>query len=169
VETDEGLRVLAPPLEVVADAPNVPAQFADAGSVVATMAMLRSDGLGAETAGAASTIIPRRALSTRAESAKLHRVNPGIDGVDHQVDPLPHLVAGQSLADHPADHLLATAATVEGIPVDAARLDEAVMGKRRCTVMSVRDPRLQDFLGTLGDIPMPRLGLEGKAEAFRAL
>jgi hypothetical protein len=32
-----------------------------------------------------------------------------------RIDPLSHLVAGQSLADYPADHLLAAAGTVEDI------------------------------------------------------
>jgi hypothetical protein len=39
-------------------------------------------------------------LVEAARVGKLHMVNPGMDAVDHQIDPLPHLVAGQCLADH---------------------------------------------------------------------
>jgi hypothetical protein len=84
-------------------------------------------------------------------------VDPGVDAVDHQINPLPHLVAGQSLADKPPDHLLAAAATVEGILVDADHLREPVVGER--PVHGVDDlPALaqrQGDLGTLGNEAAP--------------
>jgi hypothetical protein len=34
-------------------------------------------------------------------------MDPAIHAIDHKVDPLAHLVAGQPFADHPADDTLA--------------------------------------------------------------
>jgi hypothetical protein len=126
------------------------------------MAIFRSDGLGPETAGAASTIMLRRTSSMRAGSAN-------VDAIDHQVNPLAHLVASQSLADDPANHLLPTAAAVKGILIDAAHLREAVVGERPLPDVIALAQRLQDFFRTAGNEPAPRLRVQGKAEAFQAL
>jgi hypothetical protein len=100
-------------------------------------------------------------------------VDPGIDTVDHQVDPLAHLVAGQSLANDPADHLLtAGAAAMNGVPVDAAKLGDAVVGQRlvhRLNDVIAPAKLLQDFLRAAGDEPAPGLDLDGQAEAFQPL
>jgi hypothetical protein len=115
------------------------------------MAIFRSDGLGPETAGAASTIMLRRTSSMRAGSAN-------VDAIDHQVNPLAHLVASQSLADDPANHLLPTAAAVKGILIDAAHLREAVVGERpvHCVddVLARAKVHQGSFSG-VGDNPVP--------------
>jgi hypothetical protein len=150
----------------------MPARLVDAGSIIrhhGDVAIRRSRA-GDRRSGLHDHAAPHLVEAIR--FGELHVVNPGVNAVDHQIDPLPHLVAGQSLADHPADHLLAATATVKGILVDAAHLGEAVVGERPMHGVDdvrARSQRLQDFLGTVGDIPAPRLGLVGKAEAFQAL
>jgi hypothetical protein len=64
VEADKRLGVLALPFEDVANESEVPARLVDASPSLATRAMFRFALLGRETAGAASTIMPRRTCST---------------------------------------------------------------------------------------------------------
>jgi hypothetical protein len=80
-----------------------------------TMAMLRSDVRGPETAGATSHDHAAPHLFEAGRVGDLHVANTGVDAVGHQIDPLAHLVAGQSPADHPADHLLAAAGAVKDV------------------------------------------------------
>src|ERR1700694_1627594 len=57
---------------------------------------------------------------------ELHVVDTAVHAIDHQIDPFAHFVAGQSLADDPADDLLAGTLTVDGELADAALVAEAV-------------------------------------------
>src|SRR6202043_2436016 len=61
---------------------------------------------------------------------ELHVVDPAIHTIHHQIDPLPHFVAGQPLADDPADDLLAGTLAVNGVLADAPVLGEAVVLQR---------------------------------------
>src|SRR6266404_711593 len=69
-------------------------------------------------------------LLDRVGAGEFHVMDPAIDAVDDEIDPLAHLVASQPLADHPADDVLAGAQAAEDILVDAALVGEAVVRQR---------------------------------------
>jgi len=102
---DEGLRVLALPLETVADAVGMPARLVDAvlrhdGDVPVRWPWAGHRGLGLDDHAAVHFVDAGRV-------GEFHVVDAAVHTVDHQIDPLTHFVAGQPLANDPADHRLA--------------------------------------------------------------
>jgi hypothetical protein len=75
----------------------------------ATMAMLRSDPLGPNTAGNRNGCHDRVAADNvdTGRIGEFHLVVPAVHTVGYQIEPRAHFGAGQSLADNPADHRLA--------------------------------------------------------------
>ena len=104
---DESFGVLALPLKAVADTLQVPARPVDAvvllgigGDVAVGRSWTGDNGSGFDDHVPPDLFDPARVL-------ELHVMDPAIDAVDDQVDPLAHLVSGQALGQDPADDLLA--------------------------------------------------------------
>ena len=94
------------------------------------MAMLRSAALGLGDDRLRLDDHPAANIVKALRLGELDVMDAPVDAVDDQIDPLPHLVAGQSLAEDTADDRLAGAIAVKEILVCAALLGEAMIGER---------------------------------------
>ena len=104
--------------------------------------------------------------------SELKMMDPAVHAIDDQIDPLAHLIAGQSLAEDTADNRLGGPAAVGDILADAAFLGEVVIGQRPVHGLDDVDPLAKLFqgrLGLAGDNPASRLRLGGETVVFQTL
>ena len=97
-------------------------------------------------------------------------VNTAVDPVDHQIDPLVHLIAGQPLGEDPTYDLLARPSTVADVLFDPALFFQSMARERpmHCLddIVAIGE-FLQGGLGTIRDHPSPGLDLTRQAIAFQ--
>ena len=133
---------------------------------------MRSDALGPETAGAASTIMPRPDILKAGGIGKLDMMDATIDAIDNETDPFSHLVAGKAFADHPACDRLRKLGAMDGVLVHAAPRSEAVIGQRPVhgldDVVALAE-FLQARLGPVGESPASGFVLRGKTVTLQPL
>ena len=170
MEAHEGVRVFALPLETVADevemaagSVNAAIALGDDGDVAIRRPRLGDDRLRLDDHASANVVEALRL-------GELNVMDASVDAIDDQIDLLPHLVAGQSLAEDAADDRRAGAIAVKEILVRPALLGEAVIGERPVhrldDVVSLAE-RLQGRLGFVGDDPASGLRLGGEAIALQ--
>src|ERR1700756_4340200 len=125
------LGVLALAFKVVTDTLQVPAPPVDAaifgrisGDVAVGRSWTRDNGSGFDDYLPLHFFDPARVL-------ELDVMDPAINAVDNQVDPLAHLVAGKALGQNPAHNLSPGTLHMKGVLANAALLGKAVGGDAR--------------------------------------
>jgi len=104
--------------------------------------------------------------------SELQMMGSAVHAIDHQIDTLAHLIAGQSLAEDTADNRFRELTAVGDILADPAFLVEATIDQR--LVHGFDDVALlaklfQGRLGIAGDNPASRLRLGGETVVFQML
>ena len=166
----ERLGVPALPFELLADASQVLARSVNSiilAGIESDVAISRSrsgDGWSHLHDHVPTDILQMRAVG------ELHVMDPAVDPVDHQIDALVHLVAGQPFCQDPACDLLVRPSTVADILVDPAVFFEAVGCERPMhgldDIVAIGE-FLQGRLGTIRDHPLPGLNLARQAITFQ--
>ena len=103
---------------------------------------------------------------------ELDVMDPAIDAVDNQVDPLAHLVPGKAFGQDPAHNLLPGTLPMKGVLANSALLSMTVVGERAVNGLDHLTAVAKVFqrnLGAVGDGPSSRLEPGGEAVAFESL